>query len=53
MKRLHDLPVPVVHGSHFRSYDGARHRRIIRHWLDEKERARAAAASENIRSFEG
>ena len=39
MKRLHDLPVRIVHGGHFPSYDGARHRRIIRRWLDEKERA--------------
>ena len=39
MKRLYDLPVRVVHGGHFPSYDGERHRRIIRRWLDEKERA--------------
>ena len=39
MKRLHDLPVRIVHGGHFPSYDGGRHRRIIRRWLDEKERA--------------
>lgn len=39
MVRLHDLPVRVVHGGHFPSYDGARHREIIRAWLDEKERA--------------
>ncbi|MBM1218750.1 MBL fold metallo-hydrolase [Ponticoccus sp. SC2-23] len=38
MVRLHDLPVRVVHGGHFPSYDGARHRQIIRAWLDEKER---------------
>ena len=37
MKRLHDLPVRVVHGGHFRSYGGERHRAIIRRWLDEKE----------------
>ncbi len=36
MKRLYDLPVRVVHGGHFPSYDGARHRGIIRAWLDEK-----------------
>ncbi len=38
MVRLHDLPVRVVHGGHFSSYDGARHRTIIRTWLDDKER---------------
>lgn len=37
MLRLYDLPVRVVHGGHFASYDGARHRRIIRDWLDAKE----------------
>lgn len=36
MVRLHDLPVRIVHGGHFPSYDGARHRRIIRDWLDGK-----------------
>ena len=39
MVRLHDLPVRVVHGGHFPSYDGARHRAIIRAWLDARERA--------------
>ncbi|SLN31923.1 hydroxyacylglutathione hydrolase [Roseivivax jejudonensis] len=39
MTRLLDLPVRVVHGGHFPSYDGARHREIIRAWLDEKDRA--------------
>lgn len=38
MVRLYDLPVRVVHGGHFPSYDGARHREIIREWLEEKER---------------
>ena len=38
MKRLHDFPVRVVHGGHFPSYDGDRHRRIIRQWLDGRER---------------
>ena len=38
MVRLYDLPVRVVHGGHFASYDGARHREIIRAWLDGKER---------------
>lgn len=36
MKRLFDIPVRVVHGGHFPSYDGDRHREIIRTWLDEK-----------------
>ena len=35
MKRLHDLPARVVHGGHFPSYDGQRHRRIVRRWLEE------------------
>ncbi len=39
MVRLYDLPVSVVHGGHFPSYDGARHRAIIRAWLDGVERA--------------
>ncbi len=38
MKRLLDLPVRIVHGGHFPSYDGARHREIIRAWLEAKER---------------
>ncbi len=33
MARLYDLPVRVVHGGHFPSYDGARHRRIVGRWL--------------------
>ena len=37
MERLYDLPVRIVHGGHFPSYDLARHRQIIRSWLDEKE----------------
>lgn len=36
MKRLYEIPVRVVHGGHFASYGGARHRELIRHWLDEK-----------------
>lgn len=38
MKRLLALPVRVVHGGHFPSYDGARHRAMIRDWLDAKDR---------------
>ena len=37
MVRLLDLPVRVVHGGHFPSYDGARHREIIHEWLKERE----------------
>ena len=36
MERLVDLPVRMVHGGHFPSYDGTRHRAIIRAWLDAK-----------------
>jgi glyoxylase-like metal-dependent hydrolase (beta-lactamase superfamily II) len=39
LKRLLDLPVRVVHGGHFPSYDGARHRQIITDWLDAKDKA--------------
>jgi glyoxylase-like metal-dependent hydrolase (beta-lactamase superfamily II) len=39
MVRLLDLPVRVVHGGHFPSYDGQRHRAIICAWLDAKEKA--------------
>ena len=38
MVRLSDLPVRVVHGGHFPSYDGARHREIIKDWLDAKDK---------------
>lgn len=37
MRRLYDFPVRVVHGGHFPSYDGERHREIIKRWLDEKQ----------------
>lgn len=36
MKRLLDLPVRLVHGGHFPSYSGERHREIITAWLREK-----------------
>ncbi len=39
MERLYDLPVRVVHGGHFASYDRTRHRQIIRTWLDGKQTA--------------
>lgn len=37
MKRLLDYPVRVVHGGHFPSYGGERHRQIIGRWLADKE----------------
>lgn len=33
MKRIHDLPVRVVHGGHFPSFDGRRYRMLIAAWL--------------------
>lgn len=36
MKRIYDLPVRVVHGGHFPSFDGARYRALIRAYLDSK-----------------
>ena len=36
MKRLLGLPVQTVHGGHFPSYGGARHREIITGWLRAK-----------------
>lgn len=36
MKRIHDLPVRIVHGGHFPSFDGARYRALIRRFLEEK-----------------
>lgn len=36
MQRLLEMPVRVVHAGHYPSYDGARHRAIIRAWLDAK-----------------
>ncbi|MEM9344636.1 MAG: MBL fold metallo-hydrolase [Pseudomonadota bacterium] len=37
MKRLLALPVRVVHGGHFPSYSGARHRQLVRAWLESKD----------------
>ena len=39
MTRLYDLPVRVVHAGHFASFDGTRHRAMIRAWLDAKDKA--------------
>lgn len=36
MRRLLDLPVRVVHGGHFPSYSGERHRELILAWLKAK-----------------
>ena len=36
MKRIHDLPVRIVHGGHFPSFDGRRYRALIRAYLEEK-----------------
>ncbi len=36
MRRIFDLPVRVVHGGHFPSFDGARYRELIRDFLDAK-----------------
>lgn len=36
MKRILDLPVRVVHGGHFPSFDGDRYRQLIRAYLDAK-----------------
>jgi glyoxylase-like metal-dependent hydrolase (beta-lactamase superfamily II) len=36
MKRILDLPVRVVHGGHFPSFDGARYRELIRDYLEAK-----------------
>lgn len=38
MRRLLTFPVRIVHGGHFASYDGARHRAIVTAWLEEKDR---------------
>ncbi len=37
MERLLTVPVHLVHGGHFPSYDGERHREIVRAWLDAQE----------------
>lgn len=36
MKRIYDLPVRVVHGGHYPSFDGKRYRELIRKYLDDK-----------------
>ena len=36
MKQVIDIPVRVVHGGHFPSFDGARFRELIREYLDSK-----------------
>jgi glyoxylase-like metal-dependent hydrolase (beta-lactamase superfamily II) len=44
MERLRRLPVRVVHGGHFPSFDGERYRALIDGYLAEKRPARRAAA---------
>jgi glyoxylase-like metal-dependent hydrolase (beta-lactamase superfamily II) len=39
MTRLYNLPVRMVHAGHFPSFDGARHRGMVRAWLDAKDKA--------------
>jgi glyoxylase-like metal-dependent hydrolase (beta-lactamase superfamily II) len=43
MERLRRLPVRVVHGGHFPSFDGTRYRALIDAFLSEKRPARRAA----------
>jgi glyoxylase-like metal-dependent hydrolase (beta-lactamase superfamily II) len=38
MERLLTLPVRLVHGGHFPSFGGERYRRLIKGWLDEKQK---------------
>ena len=38
MKKILDLPVRVVHGGHFPSFDGKRYREVIRSYLDAREK---------------
>jgi len=38
MQRLLSLPVRLVHGGHFPSFDGKRYQKLIRAWLDDKQK---------------
>ena len=38
MERLLTLPVRLVHGGHFPSFSGERYQKLIRLWLDEKQK---------------
>lgn len=38
MERLLTLPVRVVHGGHFGSFDGTRHRQLVRAWLEARQK---------------
>jgi glyoxylase-like metal-dependent hydrolase (beta-lactamase superfamily II) len=38
MERLLEIPVRIVHGGHFASFDAERHRKLIRNWLDDKQK---------------
>ncbi len=37
MKRIYDLPIRIVHGGHFPSFDGKRYRHLIKDFLNEKD----------------
>ncbi|MDE0304044.1 MAG: MBL fold metallo-hydrolase [Albidovulum sp.] len=37
MRRIYDLPVRIVHGGHFPSFGGVRHREIVGSWLKKNE----------------
>ena len=37
MKRLLEIPLRVVHAGHYPSFDAARHRALIRAWLDARD----------------
>jgi len=37
MKRIYDLPIRVVHGGHFPSFDGQRYRQLIKQFLSEND----------------
>ena len=38
MKRILDLPVCIIHGGHFSSFDGARYRELIKIFLDSNDK---------------
>jgi len=37
MERLLSLPVRLVHGGHFPSFDGKRYQQLIKAWLKSKQ----------------
>jgi hypothetical protein len=38
MERLLEIPVRIVHGGHFASFGAESHRKLIRNWLDDKQK---------------